>query len=276
MITVRDFIPPVAGKLRDKFRSRTPLPVEDETFSDYQTAASRCGGGWDDGELARWIARDAGLIRQRAFAEPAVLPVLEMRAVASIGWIVANRPPRERLTVLDFGGSAGFNYFAVKSLFRDQRFDWCVVETKATVAASAFLSDDELRFAEDIDAAARPDLVLSSGALQYHPRPLLLLERLIALGAPYLVLFRTTMSDGSDTFYAVQRASLAQHLHAGFPEEAADVAVHYPITFVPRAEVRRLLERDYRIVAEMDEGVLNRIGTRAVHGYGMFCTRRRQ
>jgi len=275
MIALRDFVPPIVHKVRNRLRARR-LPAEEEVFADYESAARHCtADGWNDRDFASVVVRDAMQLRDRAIARPAQLPILELRAIAAIGWVLSDRVERARLRVVDFGGSAGWNYFVAKALFDRPQLEWTVVETEALVAASAPLSNDELRFVNDVAAIQQEvDLVFSVGALQYHPRPLDALRALIALDPSYIVLFRTAMIDANESFCAVQCASLSRHLKGELPMDVADVEMRYPVTFVPRAAVREALWARYDIIAEIDEGVLNPVGPRGVHGYGVLCKRR--
>jgi putative methyltransferase (TIGR04325 family) len=274
-ISVRDFVPPIVARIARRFRPKAPLSVEDRVFPDYESAAAHCVQGWHDRELAAEIVDDAIAGRTSADDLPAVLDPIELRAAAAIGWALHDRgPSAERLTVLDFGGSAGFNYFAVKALFPRQSFRWHVVETPVMSAAAAPLAGEELQFVADLSAAPPPDVIFSCGVLQYLPRPLETIDRLLELRARYLALFRTTMTDTGETICAVQQALRSRHLHFAAAAAGNDVKVRYPVTFVPREVIRERLSRSYDVVVEIDEGVLNRVGSRAIHGYAMLGKRR--
>ncbi len=273
MITIRDFIPPIARRIRERLRGGPPQRLEDRRFADYESAAAESGEGWNDADLARWVVRDALAVRESASKRPAEVQILELRTIAAIAWVLTQRLDPGRLSVLDFGGSAGHNYFSVKALFPTVPLHWQIVETEAMVLATAALASDELLFGNMI-AVTTPDVVFSTGAIQYHPHPLELLRQLTGLKAQYIALFRTAMSDQHDTFCAIQRTTLGQHLRKISVAPDEDFEMLYPVTFVPRDGVRAVLGVDYEIVSEFDEGVMYRVGPAAVHGYGMLCRRR--
>jgi len=248
--------------------------LRNETFPDYATTVRLCASGWDSGLLADLIVADARVMRQK----PAVTPV-ELRAINAVGWALAESELRgaKVFNVIDFGGSAGFNYFASVAAFRSVSFRWAVVETPALVErARRDVGGPFLTFhathQEAVAAMGQPHLIFSAGALQYHPEPLAALQELVELNAPSLVLFRTALSDSSNAVYAIQEAMLSQHLHSALTE-TCDSLVRYPVTFVPRSAVRDVLASSYEIVAEIDEGVLNPLPT-PMHGYAFFCRRR--
>jgi len=275
MIRIQDFVPPIVQKIRHRLkRQRTPVILRNETFPDYATAQGLCSGGWDSGALAEFIVADARMLQQK----PVVTPV-ELRAMNAAGWALAESKLRDAnaLNVIDFGGSAGFNYFASAAAFRSVLFHWAVVETPAMAERAGLdIAGPYLTFHtalhEAAVAIAEPHLVFSCGASQYHPQPLTALGELIQLNAPAIVLFRTALNDSSNTVWAIQEAMLSQHLHSPIPE-TQDILIRYPVTFVPRSAVRDILTASYEIVAEIDEGVLNPLPT-PMHGYAFFCRRR--
>jgi putative methyltransferase (TIGR04325 family) len=277
MITLGDFVPPVVRKIARRLRRPPAPPVEQRVFPDYESAVLHCGGGWDDDHLARRVVDDAARMRANTLLVPPRIPVLELRPLAAIAWMLAERPRPEltgqELTVVDFGGSAGHNYFAAKALFPALRFRWVVVETAAMAKAASLFANDELSFVTGVASVPAPDLVFSSGAVQYHPRPLDLMRQLLALRAPFIALFRTAMAGGGESFSAVQRASLAVLLRETPVAPEEDVDLLYPVTFAPRGAYRDAFAGNYQIAAELDEGVMYRVGGATVHGYGILARR---
>lgn len=276
MIRLYDLVPPIVHKVSDRLRRRAAGgdAVGSKTFPDFAAAAAMCSGGWNDDSLTETIVADAKLARDRAVVTP-----LELRAIQAVAWALADGAGVSgSLRVVEFGGSAGFNYSPMQAFFPSVDIRWAIVETPAMVRSAAQeLAGVNLSFMTSLKEAAGtiavPDLVFSCGVLQYLPDPLSTLRDLIALEAPRLVLFRTALNGGDAPVYAVQEAVLSQHLVSRKVIGDIDRQVRYPVTFAPRAAFRDVLRGAYDIVAEVDEGVLNPLPS-PMHGFAFFCRRR--
>src|SRR5215510_8501272 len=101
---------------------------------------------------------------------------------------VRNLIRRPEVSVLDFGGSCGAHYFSVRRVLPAVPVRWVIVETSGMaerarrVSQGAFHAVDSIERALDI--CGQPDLVFSSGALQYTPNPWAMLRQLLELAAP--------------------------------------------------------------------------------------------
>ncbi len=109
---------------------------------------------------------------------------------------------RNRLNVLDFGGSLGSSYFDNRGFLETvSDFNWSTIEQPQFVAAGrAHLASNELHFFETIEDCARhfrPNVIVLSGVLQYLPDPWEKLQTLRQLGSLYIFVDRTafTVSD---------------------------------------------------------------------------------
>jgi putative methyltransferase (TIGR04325 family) len=115
-----------------------------------------------------------------------------------------------RLSVLDFGGSLGSSYGAVRAVLppiRDLR--WSVVEQPHFVARGrALFETDTLRFYDSIaecETEAKPNIVLLSSVLQYLEDPYPTLRAIEATNARHLVLDRTPFIAAPRDKITVQR-----------------------------------------------------------------------
>lgn len=154
---------------------------------------------------------------------------------------------REEVSILDFGGGGGTQFFAARTVWgAEKSIKWSVAETQKMVEiASERLSGNGLSFFNNIedahDESGKIDLVFASGSLQYTPDPLAALEKLIALRADHLYITRTPFNDQNLTLFAVQQSRLSENgpgaLQAGFE----DGIVRYPVTFAPKREVEELI-----------------------------------
>ena len=142
------------------------------------------------------------------------------------------------------------------------------------VRAASVMTNDELQFVTELESVTAPDLVFSSGAIQYHPQPVELLRRLLATRAAFLAIFRTAMTEDGQEFSAVQRASLRAHLPMTQLPDDEESEVLYPLTFAPRAMYSEVLTATHELLAEIDEGVMYQLGGVSVRGYGMLARRR--
>ena len=138
------------------------------------------------------------------------------------------------------------------------------------------ISDDDLKFFDNLEEAkadlGRVDLVFTSGAIQYCPDPLQLLEQLTEVGAKYLFITRTSFNTEDETIISTQESSLSDHGIGQLPEGFVDRRVLFPVTFVSKTQVENILKRRYTIRFSLTEN----INSYSVKGkkfdmYGYFC-----
>jgi putative methyltransferase (TIGR04325 family) len=103
---------------------------------------------------------------------------------------------RNRLSVLDFGGSLGSSYFQCRKFLSVlPSIQWSIVEQENFVrCGQEQFETGELRFFHTIQECHQqmmPNVALLSSVLQYVPEPYRVLEDLINLGIPYIVIDRT-------------------------------------------------------------------------------------
>lgn len=232
-LNARDLLPPSLLRLRRR------LLKSDVLYSNFEAARTRCGPGYDDADLARYTA-----LKTLAFAHSLsevdtqdglglLRPLLGLVAAACDG----------EVSVLDFGGGGGVHYFLARQLMpADTRLNWAVVETSAMglAARHAGLESDELHFYASVGEAVQnstglPDVVFSSGTLQYLPEPIRAFDQLVKIGAPVLVLTRVGLSADSTVRVIVQTSQMAHNGPHLLQRETPTVnrKIRYPVTFVP-------------------------------------------
>ena len=226
-------------------------------YRSYAEALEACGTSYDHDKLARVVVEKTKRFRDALAGGQCSLDFGSIRSLAGVGllWIEFHRPIR----ILDFGGGAGFHYLVARATQRaDVQLDWRVVETPAMTRAATDLADGQVSFYSSIDEAvatwdSAPDLTFASGVLQYVPDPLTLTQMLVHLSAPVLFITRTTLSSDSETRSIIQYSTLSTNGPGPLPPGVDDADLAYPATFIPAAEVERVLTSKYTITARIAE-----------------------
>jgi putative methyltransferase (TIGR04325 family) len=248
-MTVKDLIGPIMRRIASAtpFHAVLPPPPKVTAYPSFEAAMAECeSGGFNDAELADVMFR-----KTRALAAKRVRDaVYEANAVARLEALRLARATPTR--VLDFGGNCGLHYFLAKQE-TGQAFKWAVVEVPLIAKASTPLESEELRFFSDIDSALEwldgaPELVHSSGALQYTPKPEMFLSNLVEIKAPYLALLRGAVALGPSRV-TVQTSPLSGNDPPGeMPPGVRDRDVRCPLTFISRTSFRKIVGPLYRLV----------------------------
>jgi putative methyltransferase (TIGR04325 family) len=149
--------------------------------------------------------RDGVVLPHREYDFPLLAALLHVAAT------------RQRLHVVDFGGSLGSTYFQHRELLRGvPGLKWEVVEQAHFVECGRKdFADGILGFQftlADCFAAGRPNLILLSSVLPYVPKPYELIEQVRALGVDFVLLNRTpALPPGSPDLLTVQHVALAEY-----------------------------------------------------------------
>jgi putative methyltransferase (TIGR04325 family) len=216
-----------------------PRPVI--AYPTYEDALVQCGSGYWDRQLAEITVQ---VIKENTAANTG-----EFVHQRNACFIVKALEVSNATRVLDFGGSCGLHYFAAKRENLSP-LRWAVVETPLMKEASAELASHELRFFTDIQEAlhwldALPELVLTSGALQYTSQPESYLTRLIEIGAPYLALFREALALGPRRV-TIQTSRLSQNILGGLAAGIEDREVKYPRTYMSWSDYTKILTAHHK------------------------------
>jgi putative methyltransferase (TIGR04325 family) len=227
-------------------------------YSSYREAleASNNGEGYSGELLVRVVsAKTTRFVERLKFEKQ-----LELSALRTVLFLaILSEFRKDILLVLDFGGACGYHYHVCKALLPKQRFDWRIVETGAMVKqAKMFHENEELSFYDSTELAGKnswiPDAIIASSAIQYCPAPLETLDILLNLNATLFFLTRTPLSTHDQPVVSLQTSRLSHNGPGELPTSFSDMAVQYPITYVPRSKVLGLaLSREYDLRFSLNE-----------------------
>ncbi|WP_050475984.1 methyltransferase, TIGR04325 family [Herbaspirillum rhizosphaerae] len=267
---IKSLIPPVLFNAAKKIKR--PAPV----FSRYADALAQCqNDAYENDEIIKVVV-EKNLIYKNKVAKHKTLDFNAIRTLLALG-IMDNE---KTFNVLDFGGGGGYHHAIAKIGFRSSKIKWNVVETTAMAKEAQRLAGDDLRFFDNIDIAKQAlgeiDLLFSSSALQYCPDPLAMLQKLVDVEARHLFITRTAFNDAPGTIIAIQRSHLADNGPGPLPDGFQNKEIAYPISFVDKAEVEKILTTKYDIRFAIEENqAVHVIGDKEMHLYGYFCDLRR-
>lgn len=128
---------------------------------------------------------------------------------------------KNKLHVLDFGGSLGSCFHQHKKLFESfHDLRWSVVEQEHFVElGAAEFSSNQLKFyqtIEEANLAKRVDICVFNSVLQYLPDPFAFLDKLAALEIEYVFLDLTPFIEAKDDVFVVQHVPKSIYL-ASYP-----------------------------------------------------------
>ena len=254
-------------------RKKSQPKIEYPTFEAAQFACQNVD--YEDKELVDVVV-DKNLIYRKKLESDPVFDLPSLRTLIALGAIQSS----SNLNVLDFGGGGGYHYSIAKTaLDPSKTINWCVVETLAMSHRAQRLADGSLSFFPDISSArdsfAEFDLVFTSSALQYCPNPLSLLRELVDLDAPYLFITRTPFLESNKTIITTQVSSLQNNGPGPLPGKYTDRKIRYPITYVSRRIVEKVITEKYDIRFRIDEsdGGFS-FGNEQISTMGYLCVRR--
>jgi len=145
------------------------------------------------------------------------------------------------------------------------------------VSKAIKLEDGQLRFFDNLQEArngfGRIDLVFSSGALQYVPRPYESLEQLIECRAKNIFITRVGLSTLSKELIVVQKSHLSANGPGPMPQGMRDGVVQYPVTFARKDKFEEILSQSYsiNILFNEDKGAYQ-AANHSIDMYGYFCS----
>jgi putative methyltransferase (TIGR04325 family) len=158
-------------------------------------------------------------------------------------------PKTKTLKILDFGGGAGIQYQVAKFLFPNQEFHWVIVENMNFSQSSIVQSSPELEFRSTITEAVSTnshfDLVVASSSLQYTEDPILYLQELCAIRAPYLYITRQILNHDKEFLSFNQVTKLRDHGPGQAPVKFNNKKTMNKLIAVPVATFEETLEKNY-------------------------------
>lgn len=113
---------------------------------------------------------------------------------------VALSTQKNTINVLDFGGSLGTLYFAMKSFLNPINLNWNIVEQEHYVKYGKE-NIKCINFYYNIEECLKNqkiDVVILSGALQYLENPYNLLKAIVSQNIKYIILDRTSILENSE------------------------------------------------------------------------------
>lgn len=104
---------------------------------------------------------------------------------------------KNKLNVLDFGGSLGSSYYQNKNFFKDIELNWCIVEQPHFVKeGQKTFANDQLHFFYEVESCMenyKIDVLLLSSVLQYIEKPYEFMDYLISKNIEYIVIDRAPL-----------------------------------------------------------------------------------
>jgi putative methyltransferase (TIGR04325 family) len=260
-------------KLISKFIKRNQI-----SYATYEEALLACkNNNYLSEELVRVVIEKNVLYRKRLKFNP-----IFQQSVLSILAGICPALSGKRLNVIDFGGGGGNHYSVVNTILSPKYpIKWHVIETKPMCEKAQKLTNKNLRFFNEIDDAANEigdiDLVITSSALQYCNDPLFYLQQLINLNAPYLFISRTPFiaSNFPKKIIAIQSSYLASNGPGPLPSKYKNKTVLYPITYVSKNLVEKIIGQKYMIRFQLEETNENfQFNNISISMTGYFCALR--
>jgi putative methyltransferase (TIGR04325 family) len=267
---LRDLVPPVLLSQIDRIRSST----NSRSYSSYEQALLHSSSkGYQTDDVVKVVVEKTKLLFQQT-AQQKLLDLGSLRTVAGLGL-----SKKQNLTVLDYGGGAGYHFRVADIAFGGTvNLNWAVVETHSMAQlAQKELSQPNLTFLSDLTLAKQLlgniDLVFTSGTLHCTDDPLARLRDLLSLNPSKLFITRTCFNDSSSTKVFIQKSRLSQNGPGPLPEGFKDRDIFYPNVIVPISDIRTLIEESgYSIRFQIveDRGVC-KSGSSSFNMYGLFC-----
>jgi hypothetical protein len=97
------------------------------------------------------------------------------------------------------------------------------------------------------------DLVISSGAIQYHPRPLGIFKDLLEINAPYIYIMSTTLADNSKNCVIIQKSLLAHNGPGKLPQHIRNKIISYPMTIINSSDFEAIATKNHEIIFKIKE-----------------------
>ena len=241
---MKEITPPFIAKAYRSHRTKQHFSG-DYTSWDSAVAEST---GYDDEKILLKV-RDALLqvkAGEAAFERDSV-PFYEMQYPFPLlaGLLGAAAAHKNKLDVLDYGGSLGSTYFQCKDFLTDlHELRWNIVEQKRFVdCGKQFFEDENLKFyytLEEYLETTFSNVFLCSGTLQYMENPYDLLQNIINNGFDFIILDRTPTIQKPDDILTVQKV----------PADIYDAC--YPVWLLSEKKLMSLILGSYFLLADFD------------------------
>ncbi len=236
--------------LKYKITKRIIWLFGDKKYKSYSDALKDCiSNGYENNAIIELVTEKRALSQKKALN--GALPHAESLSIFPlISLINALSKDKTKLNVVDFGGADGGHYlFTRQVLNKDIALNWEVVETPEMSKAMQAFATDELSYSDDLDKtlAAMPkiDILHTSGTLQCTPNPYEFLEKMINLGAEYLIFNRQSLNLNDYDMITIQRSLLSWHGSNDFSVQFKDCAINYPHTNMSIKKFESMVQEKY-------------------------------
>ena len=256
------------SKIRSMF-NREPAIV---FYSTYEDAAKNCTT-YLDGDIAELVVKKTKQFCKESVTKPD-------RQFSQNYFVLSESLKicgQERISIVDWGGAAGFSYFQISPFFQKQLKQWLVLETPVMVQTANHLENDCLKFSSSKDAILRnpdfrPSLIWAQGVLNFIPNPLDQLRAFLDQAIPLIYISRTVTTPGDRNLIVRYEAPLYYH-GPGTAANVKDKMTSYPLTIISKQQLHFLLkEKNYRILFTFDEGTQS-FGSTSYFVEGLLLTR---
>jgi putative methyltransferase (TIGR04325 family) len=187
---------------------------------------------------------------------------------------------KKKINVFDLGGGGGTHYHITRKLINNEnKLKWAVLETPSMVAKARSISNEELSFFSEYSHAleflGNIDVALASSVFQYLRDPIEELIKFINLGAEFIFITRTALTDQNSTLRVIQKTRLKDNGPGSLPKNFQDSEVQYPLTVVNKNLFMDTLSEKYSIVSEIEEDrAVHEINGHLVNQYGFLCIKK--
>jgi putative methyltransferase (TIGR04325 family) len=150
---------------------------------------------------------------------------------------------KNRLNVVDFGGSLGSSYFQNRLFLNSlNELRWNIVEQKHFVdCGKKYFENGTLNFFYDIDSCLKksfPNIILLSGVLQYLENPYDFLKKILDYKVKYIIIDRTAFLKKGEDRLTIQKV----------PPEIYNAS--YPSWFFNERNFLSLFKNKYKMIAD--------------------------
>lgn len=184
-----------------------------------------------NGEAA--FERDSVAFEQFDYSEPLKNALLDISS------------QKQRLTVIDFGGSLGSLYFQYRRFLDGIDIAWNVVEQEHFVmCGNEYIKDSYLLFYNSLDEAlnyGKPDLIILSSVICYLEKPYEWIRKIQDAGAEHIIADRTAFID--DNRERITRQVVPENIYKA----------SYPSWFLNEEKFIASMTGKYRIVNELPD-----------------------
>jgi putative methyltransferase (TIGR04325 family) len=241
---VHNLLPPLATRFLERLKSKGGYMGNYTSWAE----AKRASTGYDTDIILNKVKdallkvkngeavyeRDSVLFDEIQYSWP---------LLAGLLWVATCN--KNRLNLIDFGGSLGSSYFQNRALLGHlEEFTWSVIEQEAFVlCGKEHFEDQFLKFyftIEECIEVRRTDSILLSAVLPYLENPYKLLDQIIKQKFSYIVIDRTPILEGWKDRLTVQHV----------PAEIYDA--RYPAWIFGRDKLLGLFKKDYELVMQFD------------------------